>query len=171
MKHGCLDESHIKDCGSVQCDGAQWLKCRNGPCYHLSLQCNGLPDCYKASRTWTDEEGCPFQCASVAECVCMDVTMECRDAGLTALPDYVEPSITKYRLSGNRLNQTLSVRSFEGLHRLTLLDLSANDIMELPNGRPFAMLWQLRVLVLRKNGISRLRNELFMDWRTSASWT
>ncbi|GAV01355.1 hypothetical protein RvY_12079-2 [Ramazzottius varieornatus] len=91
----------------------------------------------------------------------MDVTMECRDTGLTALPEYVEPSITKYRLSGNRLNHTLSVRSFEGLHRLTLLDLSANDIMELPNGRPFATLWQLRVLVLRKNGISRLRKELF----------
>lgn len=149
----------VGNCSSFLCDGHTWMKCRNGPCYHASLQCNGLPDCYKGSRTWTDEEGCPFQCSSIKDCICLDVTMECRNAGLLSLPEFVEAKITRFILSGNRLNVTLDNMTFRTYQRLTFLDLSGNGITVLPQTNIFGNLWQLRVLNLQNNRILEIRSK------------
>ncbi|XP_055343618.1 G-protein coupled receptor GRL101-like [Paramacrobiotus metropolitanus] len=159
--HGCLDGSHLTECRDTQCDGRTWFKCRGGPCYHSSLQCNGLPDCFKGSRTWTDEEGCPFQCSSARECICVDVTIDCSNAGLEVLPAFVESTITRFILAGNRLNGSrLSKKVFDKLHQMTVLDLTFNDIHTLP-AEVFGNLWQLRVLKLAGNQITRIVGKTF----------
>ncbi|OWA49972.1 G-protein coupled receptor GRL101 [Hypsibius exemplaris] len=159
--YGCYDASHLKNCSLARCDGETWLKCRNGPCYHKSLRCNGLPDCYIGSKTWTDEEDCPFQCTGEKKCICADVTMDCSNGGLKSLPNYVEQFITKFLLSGNRLNSTMGNTTFNDLQRLNVLDLSRNNIRHLANGKLFKNLWQLKVLKLAENHINSIPENAF----------
>ena len=67
-----------------------------------------------------------------------------------------------FRLLGeNLLNETLSNSSFEGLEILIYLDISRNEIAELPRN-VFSPLWRLTTLNINHNHISKLWNESFL---------
>ncbi|RWS24580.1 G-protein coupled receptor GRL101-like protein, partial [Leptotrombidium deliense] len=53
-REGCVDNSHLQDCGVWKCDGNQ-IKCAESYCVDEQLKCDGKIDCF---TSWTDEEGC-----------------------------------------------------------------------------------------------------------------
>ncbi|XP_045583869.1 G-protein coupled receptor GRL101-like [Procambarus clarkii] len=135
------------------------LRCGSGPCLSVDRACDGYIDC---PLTWDDEDNCPFACAaSTPSCECRDITISCERRGLTLLPQDIELQISRFRLSGNFFNHTLTPASFTRYPHVVFLDLSNNSLTSLPAGM-FLSLSRLRILDLRDNLLSALRNSTFL---------
>lgn len=157
-RNGCADLSHLLNCSGYEC-GRDQLRCGSGPCLDNHRVCDGHVDC---PLTWDDEDNCPFVCsASAPSCECRDITISCEDRGLTSLPQDIELQISRFRMSGNYINHTLTTTTFRKYSYIVFLDLSNNSVRSLPAG-VFVSLGRLRILDLRDNQLSALHNSTFL---------
>ncbi|XP_037574945.1 protein slit isoform X1 [Dermacentor silvarum] len=131
--------------------------------------------------------GCQRASACPFPCTCMDGVVDCRDKGLTALPQHIPETTTELRLEQNQITEVPSqafahlkwIRridlssnviskvapdAFSGLKSLTSLVLYGNRISDLPPGI-FHGLTSLQLLLLNANRISCIRKDTFRDLR------
>ncbi|KAK6167360.1 hypothetical protein SNE40_021407 [Patella caerulea] len=157
-RHVCSDYSHLLNCSNHQCLPDQF-KCRNSYCIDDNQECDGMLDC---KMTYWDEHNCPYSCPYKSDlCTCVDEEMDCENRNFTELPSFIDNTLTKFRLSGNNLNASISQDTFKDFPRLTYLDLSNNNLHFLPK-RCFESLWRLATLDLRNNHLTEIRNETFI---------
>ncbi|XP_070212275.1 protein slit-like isoform X2 [Littorina saxatilis] len=125
------------------------------------------------------ENMCPRQCR------CIEGVVDCRDKGLTDIPDNIPESATEIRLEENHITQIpsrifadmkklrridlsnnqisfVAPDSFSGLHQLSSLVLYGNKITDLPPG-VFNGLTSLQLLLLNANKITCVRVDAFKD--------
>lgn len=125
------------------------------------------------------ENMCPRQCR------CIEGVVDCRDKGLTHIPDNIPESATEIRLEENHITQIpsrafadmrklrridlsnnqisfVSPDAFSGLHQLSSLVLYGNKITELPPG-VFNGLTSLQLLLMNANKITCVRVDAFQD--------
>ncbi|XP_025093491.1 protein slit-like isoform X1 [Pomacea canaliculata] len=128
------------------------------------------------------ENMCPRMCR------CIEGVVDCRDKGLTQIPDNIPESATEIRLEENHITQIpsrtfadmkklrridlsnnqisyVAPDAFSGLHQLSSLVLYGNKIGELPPG-VFYGLTSLQLLLLNANRITCLRLDVFKDLQT-----
>ncbi|KAK7489547.1 hypothetical protein BaRGS_00019181 [Batillaria attramentaria] len=121
------------------------------------------------------------------ECRCIEGVVDCRDKGLTEIPDNIPESATEIRLEENHITQIpsrifsdmkklrridlsnnqisfVAPDAFSGLHQLSSLVLYGNKITELPPG-VFNGLTSLQLLSLYDNKIQSLANGTFAPLR------
>ncbi|KAF7280648.1 hypothetical protein GWI33_005616 [Rhynchophorus ferrugineus] len=142
------------------------------------FKCSGLAE--KAiTGECVNEPLCPHPCR------CADGIVDCREKGLTKMPDHLPETTTEIRLEQNEItnipNQAFSQYkrlrridlsnnkisriasdAFLGLKGLTSLVLYGNKIKELPAG-VFQGLTSLQLLLLNANEISCVRRDTFRD--------
>ncbi|XP_048524192.1 protein slit isoform X2 [Dendroctonus ponderosae] len=142
------------------------------------FKCSGLAE--KAiNGECASESQCPHPCR------CADGIVDCREKGLTQVPDYMPETTTEIRLeqnlithlphkvfsvykrlrridlSNNRISK-IAPDAFQGLKGLTSLVLYGNKIKELSSG-VFQGLTSLQLLLLNANDISCIRKDAFKD--------
>ncbi|CAG9832668.1 unnamed protein product [Diabrotica balteata] len=166
---------------------AQYTRCHSPS--HLKAQaivdlqerefkCSGLVE-RAISGECTSEPQCPHPCR------CADGIVDCRQKGLTKVPDHLPDGITELRfeqneiteippkafvvhkrlrridLSNNKISK-IAPDAFQGLKALTSLVLYGNKIKDLPAG-VFQGLVSLQLLLLNANEISCIRKDTFRD--------
>ncbi|KAL8561823.1 hypothetical protein ACOMHN_046949 [Nucella lapillus] len=99
------------------------------------------------------ENMCPRQCR------CIEGVVDCRDKGLTHIPDNIPESATEIRLEENHITQIPS-RAFADMRKLRRIDLSNNQI-SFVSPDAFSGLYQLSSLVLYGNKITELPPGVF----------
>ncbi|XP_045121352.1 LOW QUALITY PROTEIN: G-protein coupled receptor GRL101-like [Portunus trituberculatus] len=157
-RQGCADSSHLLNCSMFEC-GPGVLKCASGPCLGLGQVCDGFVDC---PLTWDDEDNCPFVCsASAPSCECRDISINCEGRELKSVPKDIELQISRFHLSGNDLEDSLSAETFVLYSHLAYLDISNNSLTVLPVGL-FLGLNRLRILDLRDNLLTCFQNSTFL---------
>lgn len=132
-----------------------------------------------------EPEGCNMEPMCPYPCSCSDGIVDCRDKGLTKIPDNIPEGTTELRLEQNQIgvvpvkafapykrlrridlsnNQITDVAgdAFHGLKSLTSLVLYGNKITDLPAGI-FKGLSSLQLLLLNANKISCIRKDTFAD--------
>ncbi|ESO99179.1 hypothetical protein LOTGIDRAFT_142042, partial [Lottia gigantea] len=155
----CSDNSHLLNCSQYVCSEATEFKCRNSYCIDKEQKCDGNLDC---KMTFWDEYFCEYACPYRNEkCICMDKEMNCEHQNFTELPSFIDNTLTKFRLSWNNLNASISADTFHEFTRLTYLDLSHNNLHFLPENS-FKSLWRLSTLNLANNVLTEIRNETFL---------
>ncbi|XP_023241480.1 slit homolog 2 protein-like [Centruroides sculpturatus] len=145
--------------------------------HESDFRCNGVEDV--APSGCIREPMCPDLCT------CYNGMVDCRDKGLTRIPDHIPDSTTELRLEQNRIteipskafvpykrlqridlsnNQIVKIARdvFNGLKSLTSLVLYGNKIVDLPEGI-FRGLTSLQLLLLNANKISCIRKSTFAD--------
>ncbi|XP_067141725.1 protein slit-like isoform X1 [Centruroides vittatus] len=145
--------------------------------HESDFRCNGVEDV--ATSGCIREPMCPDLCT------CYNGMVDCRDKGLTRIPDHIPDSTTELRLEQNRIteipskafvpykrlqridlsnNQIVKIARdvFNGLKSLTSLVLYGNKIVDLPEGI-FRGLTSLQLLLLNANKISCIRKSTFAD--------
>ncbi|XP_014663557.1 PREDICTED: G-protein coupled receptor GRL101-like [Priapulus caudatus] len=152
---GCADNSHLTSCKNWTCSDDHQLKCRNYYCIPEAYHCDQKPDC---EETWTDEDGCPFNCMipSQEDCVCQDVKMECTYLNMTSLSDDIHDNVKANKLSrlnftGNLLGTTFSATTLDPYisYAIVHLDVSNNLVTRLGSGW-FIQLSHLQILDLMR---------------------
>ncbi|XP_059170224.1 slit homolog 2 protein-like isoform X2 [Physella acuta] len=126
-----------------------------------------------------EENLCPRQCR------CVDGIIDCRDKGLTQIPENIPESVIEIRLEENHITQVparafadltslkridlgnnqisyIAPDAFSGLHSLNSLVLYGNKLKELPPGL-FNGLTSLQLLLLNANKLSCVRVDAFKD--------
>ncbi|XP_071091195.1 protein slit-like isoform X2 [Haliotis cracherodii] len=93
------------------------------------------------------------------ECTCTEGIIDCRDKGLTQIPDNIPETATELRIEENHITQIPS-RVFSELHKLQRIDMSNNQISYIAPDA-FSGLQSLRTLVLYGNKISDLPPGVF----------
>ncbi|KAJ8920493.1 hypothetical protein NQ315_005362, partial [Exocentrus adspersus] len=142
------------------------------------FKCSGLVERTVNSECVTEPQ-CPHPCR------CADGIVDCREKGLTKVPDHLPEGTTELRLEQNEIvdippkafaahkrlrridlsnNKISKVASdaFQGLKALTSLVLYGNKIKDLPAG-VFQGLVSLQLLLLNANEISCIRQDSFRD--------
>nr|SOU94110.1 Slit [Glomeris marginata] len=141
------------------------------------FKCNGVEN--------THPEGCSVEPICPYPCTCTDGIVDCRDRGLTHIPDNIPESTSELRLEQNQISEVpsqafihykrlrridlsnnhiseLASDAFAGLKSLTSLVLYGNRIHNLPPGI-FSGLNSLQLLLLNANKISCIRTDTFAD--------
>ncbi|XP_057665442.1 protein slit isoform X5 [Diorhabda carinulata] len=142
------------------------------------FKCSGLVE-RAISGECISEPQCPHPCR------CADGIVDCRQKGLTKVPDHLPDSITELRfeqneiteippkafvvhkrlrridLSNNKISK-IAPDAFQGLKALSSLVLYGNKIKDLPAG-VFQGLVSLQLLLLNANEISCIRKNTFRD--------
>ncbi|CAH1393719.1 unnamed protein product [Nezara viridula] len=141
------------------------------------LRCSGVVE--KTIGECQSEPSCPHQCR------CADGIVDCREKGLTVIPQHLPQATTEVRLEQNVITEVsskafvpykrlrkidlsknaifkIAVDAFSGLKSLTSLVLYGNKIKELPGG-VFHGLTSLQLLLLNANEISCIRKDTFKD--------
>lgn len=143
---------------------SRWLQSRKRLAKHLSchtpfnvrgrifsrvpeqdLKCNDVDD---SGDTCEDERACP------SECTCTGSFIDCRERGLTEIPDILPLDATELRIEQNRITR-IREGSFDNMHRLRRIDISNNEIMAI-DSKAFAGLSSLNTLVMYGNKITEL---------------
>ncbi|XP_076069254.1 G-protein coupled receptor GRL101-like [Oratosquilla oratoria] len=152
----CADGSHLVDCRGWPCPPGMF-QCRSGPCLEAAFQCDGKVDC---PDSWDDEDFCAFQCSILEpDCVCHHLQVNCTGLGIEQIPD-VEPQINRFVLADNKLNGALRDGVFHRHANMIYLDLSNNNLTQLPRGT-FRNLWRLRILLLNDNTLATFSEGTF----------
>ncbi|XP_041368487.1 slit homolog 2 protein-like isoform X2 [Gigantopelta aegis] len=88
------------------------------------------------------------------ECKCTEGIIDCRDKGLTRIPDNIPETATELRIEQNHITQIPS-RAFADMKKLQRIDLSNNQISYIAPDA-FSGLHSLRTLVLYGNKVADL---------------
>ncbi|XP_059145903.1 G-protein coupled receptor GRL101-like [Physella acuta] len=160
-RNGCADKTHIINCTTHEC-GPNQFKCRRSFCIETHRVCDGVIDCGQAN--W-DEATCEYSCPSHSKvCKCFGEEMNCENRSLTLMPaqsPHILDHLTKLHLSGNKLNLTSSLFSEKYYDKVTYLDISKNQLTEIPVAA-FENMWKLTYLDIRNNNLKVLRNGSFL---------
>ncbi|XP_050293925.1 protein slit isoform X3 [Anthonomus grandis grandis] len=142
------------------------------------FKCSGLAE-RAISGECLSEPQCPHPCR------CADGIVDCREKGLTQVPDHLPETTTEIRLEQNQISQIptrafshykrlrkidlsnnkiskIAPDAFHGLKGLTSLVLYGNKIKDLSSGI-FQGLTSLQLLLLNANEISCVRRDTFRD--------
>lgn len=111
------------------------------------FKCNDVDSIDSVSECG-EETVCP------EECSCTGSFVDCRDRGLTEIPDYLPPDATELRMEQNRITR-IPAGAFENMHRLRRIDLSNNQIVSI-DSEAFKGLSTLNTLVVYGNKITEL---------------
>ncbi|CAH1783872.1 unnamed protein product [Owenia fusiformis] len=132
-----------------------------------------------------DQDDCYAEPICPAKCVCSESIVDCRDKGLTDIPDNIPELTTELRLEQNQITRVsskafmeykrlrridlsnnmisfLAPDAFVGLKSLNSLVLYGNKITDLPPGI-FKGMTSLQLLLLNANKISCVRTDTFED--------
>ncbi|XP_034244479.1 protein slit isoform X1 [Thrips palmi] len=160
----CASPSHLQDLSVADLHDNEF-SCA-GPSPPPAPECAGEPRC-------------PVPCR------CQDTVVDCREKGLTAVPEHLPEGVTELRLEQNKITEILSKAftpykrlqridlsnnqigkmapdSFQGLKALSSLVLYGNKITDLPKGI-FHGLSNLQLLLINANEISCVRKDTFRD--------
>lgn len=162
----------------TRCFSPNQLKGQNVADLHeQEFKCSGLAE--RPSGECRAEPQCPHPCR------CADGIVDCREKGLTRVPDHLPEATTELRLEQNEITELpakafasykrlrridlsknqiskVAVDAFLGLKSLTSLVLYGNKIKDLPGG-VFHGLSSLQLLLLNANEISCIRKDTFKD--------
>ncbi|GAB6025016.1 hypothetical protein CHUAL_010127 [Chamberlinius hualienensis] len=142
------------------------------------FKCNGVDE-NMPPASCSLEPMCPYLCT------CSDGIVDCRDKGITKIPDNIPEGTTELRLEQNQIQevplkafapykrlrridlsnnqiQSVAADAFQGLKSLSSLVLYGNKILDLPAGI-FHGLTSLQLLLLNANKISCIRKDTFAD--------
>lgn len=149
---------------------SDWL--RRNPLLGLFSQC-ALPPYFK-KKSIAELQESDFQCIGEEEanppgcsretmcpylCTCYNGVVDCRDKGLTRVPDPVPELVTELRLEQNSISE-IPTKAFVNYKRLKQIDLSNNEISKIA-GDAFTGLKSLVSLVLYGNKITDLPEGIF----------
>ncbi|XP_071038445.1 protein slit isoform X1 [Parasteatoda tepidariorum] len=112
--------------------------------------------------TGNEEEppaGCSREPMCPHPCSCYDGVVDCRDKGLSRLPDHIPETATELRLEQNQIRE-IPPKAFSSFKRLKRIDLSNNEISKIA-GDAFSGLKTLTSLVLYGNKVTDLTNGIF----------
>lgn len=118
------------------------------------LQCAGVP---LQEGSCTTDSLSPSSCP--APCKCTEGIVDCRNRGLSAIPDNLPADMTEIRLEQNQITD-IPARAFIQYPRLRRIDLSNNEIRSIA-ADAFRNLKSLTSLVLYGNKITNLQSRLF----------
>ncbi|XP_060527309.1 protein slit isoform X2 [Cylas formicarius] len=142
------------------------------------FKCSGLAE-QAIDGECVSEPQCPHPCR------CADGIVDCREKGLTKVPDHLPENTIEIRLEQNEIAHVptkafsgykrlrridlsnnkiskIAPDAFQGLGALTSLVLYRNKVKELPAG-VFQGLYSLQLLLLNANEISCIRRDTFKD--------
>ncbi|XP_053407432.1 protein slit-like isoform X1 [Mercenaria mercenaria] len=114
------------------------------------LKCN---DVDTSSSQCEEDSICP------EECTCTGSFVDCRDRGLTEIPEVLPIDATELRIEQNKITR-IRAGSFENMHRLRRIDISNNEIVVI-DSEAFAGLSSLNTLVIYGNKITELPLNVF----------
>ncbi|CAH1374282.1 unnamed protein product [Tenebrio molitor] len=163
----------------TRCHSPNHLKGQNiADLQDQEFKCSGLAE-RAINGECISEPQCPHPCR------CGDGIVDCREKGLSKVPDHLPEGTTELRLEQNEIvelptkvfaahkrlrridlsnNKISKIASdaFQGLKALTSLVLYGNKIKDLPSG-VFQGLVSLQLLLLNANEISCIRKDTFRD--------
>ncbi|XP_044259557.1 protein slit isoform X2 [Tribolium madens] len=163
----------------TRCHSPNHLKGQNiADLQDQEFKCSGLAE-RAINGECISEPECPHPCR------CADGIVDCREKGLTKVPDHLPEGTTELRLEQNEIveiptkafaahkrlrridlsnNKISKIASdaFQGLKALTSLVLYGNKIKDLPAG-VFQGLVSLQLLLLNANEITCIRKDTFSD--------
>ncbi|XP_014663384.1 PREDICTED: slit homolog 2 protein-like [Priapulus caudatus] len=115
------------------------------------FKCNGVEELRNMD--------CMLEVMCPAKCMCAEGIVDCRDRGLTAIPDNIPEETMEVRLEQNMIT-SIPPKSFAEFKRLRRIDLSNNQITGLAPDAFFG-LKNLNSLVLYGNKITELPQGVF----------
>ncbi|GFQ84248.1 slit homolog 2 protein [Trichonephila clavata] len=119
--------------------------------HEFDFRCSGSED--ERPSGCSREPMCPHPCS------CYDGVVDCRDKGLSRIPDHIPDTATELRLEQNQIRE-IPPKAFASFKRLKRIDLSNNEISKIA-GDAFSGLKTLTSLVLYGNKITDLTNGVF----------
>ncbi|KAJ8984694.1 hypothetical protein NQ317_004953, partial [Molorchus minor] len=164
---------------STRCHSPNHLKGQNiADLQDHEFKCSGLAERALMGECISETQ-CPHPCR------CADGIADCREKGLTKVPDHLPDGTTELRLEQNEIIEIppkaltahkrlrridlsnnkiskIAPDAFQGLKALTSLVLYGNKIKDLPAG-VFQGLVSLQLLLLNANEISCIRKDTFND--------
>ncbi|XP_044761179.1 protein slit isoform X1 [Coccinella septempunctata] len=166
----------------TKCHSPNHLKGQNvADIQDQEFKCSGLAE-RAINGECISEPQCPHPCR------CAEGIVDCREKGLTKIPDQLPEGTTELRLEQNEITEIsakafaahkrirridlsnnkiskIAPDAFMGLKALTSLVLYGNKIKDLPAG-VFQGLISLQLLLLNANEISCIRKDTFKDLRS-----
>ncbi|XP_050396315.1 slit homolog 2 protein [Patella vulgata] len=150
--------------------------------WRLTVNSDGLSD---GVRDDHHNQHCIVDNLCPHKCTCTEGVIDCRNKGLSQIPDNIPETATEIRMEQNHITEIpsrvfedmkklrridfsnnqiayLAPDAFAGLHSLSSLVLYGNKIVDLPPG-VFSGLRKLQLLLLNANKITCVREDAFKD--------